>query len=112
MYVGRSVSGRGTLESVQAVPKEGLYLIISVPETGATGDSEKVIFFVTDAAGIKMAQEEGTFLINGVTPIHMGSLYAFTGKVGGFPQPDNALAEAGYGNLIIIVGRVSDIRKV
>jgi hypothetical protein len=112
VYVGRFVSGSGTLESVQIVPNEGLYLIISVPETGATGDMDMTVFSVTDAAGIRMAQEEGTFLINGVTPIHMGSSYGFSGKVAGFPPSDSALSEAGYGNLILIEGRASDIRRV
>jgi tetratricopeptide (TPR) repeat protein len=113
-YVGKYAKGQGKLVSMSVHPQEGkLFFIITIlGEGGAIEENTtQVALLVEDAREISFGEKEGSFLVNGTRWFYVGEEYAFEGRVSNFSLFDTALASAGYGNLVIVKGKVMDSRK-
>lgn len=113
-YVGKYVKGKGRFDSVSAHPQKGkLFFIVTIlGEEGTIENSTtQVALLVEDAHTIALGEKEGSFLIDGTKWIYLGENYAFEGSVSGFSSFNTELVISGYSDLIILKGKMMDIRK-
>jgi hypothetical protein len=113
-YEGEYVKGKGRVDSVSIHPQEGkLFLIVTVfGKEGTIGNGAKqVALLIEDAHTVAFGEEEGSFLIDDIKWIYLGDNYVFEGRVSGFSLFDTELVYLGYSDLIIITGKVKDIRR-
>ena len=83
-------------------------------ERGGTIEKRKakVALLVEDAHRIALAKEEGSFVIDGITWLQLGSRYAFQGRVSEYSRLDvDLLARSGQGTLVVIRVMKKDISK-
>ena len=114
-YGGKYVKGKGRFESVSIHPQESkLFFIVRIFDGGGAGESDtaQVALLVEDAQTIKLGEKEGSFLLNDIKWFFLGDGYAFEGMVSKFSGFDTELVASGYGDLIIIQGKLQDISKV
>lgn len=113
-YEGKYVKGKGRVDSVSIHPQEGkLFLIVTIfgKEGTIENNTTQVALFIEDAHTIALGEEEGSFLIDGIKWICLGDNYAFEGRVSEFSLFDTELVNSGYSDLIIIRGKMKDIRR-
>ena len=95
-------------------PQEGkLFFIVTVfgEEGTIDNDPTQVALLVEGAHKVAFGEEEGSFLIDGIQWIYLGGNCAFEGRVSEFSFVDTELASTGYGDLVIVKGRMMDTMK-
>ena len=113
-YRGKRVKGKGKLEAVHAYPQKGkLFGVITVMDQEGTVENgpTQIAFLIEGANTVALGEDEGTFLVNDTQWINLGESYIFEGRVSKISWLDAELVNSGHDNLIIIKGKLQDIKK-
>ncbi len=111
-YEGKFVKEIGRIYAISIHPHKGkLFMIVTL--AGKEGSIEnkprQLALLVEDAHDLKLGEQEGTFLLDGIKWIHLGETYAFKGRVSKFSLFDKELRGTDYKDLIIVKTKIKDI---